>query len=187
MKRPLLATVAAVTLAATPALAGENTTWKKLEHWRIGITWDTHDCYMMARYRNDATMLRFLINMADKRLDVLLFDRDWASLQSGQHYELKMQFDNQPVWSIPAHVAKMDDDNIYLSFYISDTNENLKRFAAEMAASQGVTFTYQEKVIVNWDIPGGGAAFQEMLTCEATTVKQHDPFQQPREAPSRDP
>ena len=90
--RKLALTTAALIGLVTPAVAEQNSTWKDLHLWHIGVTGDTHDCFMMTSYANHHSVLRFAIDRSRKSLDMMFVGEGWNSLQEGEHYQMSFQF-----------------------------------------------------------------------------------------------
>jgi hypothetical protein len=89
--RTLLISTAVAVALSVPAVAEENTTWKDLQYWHIGVTGDTHGCFMMTSYGNANTpsygILRMDLGRDEKALRIVFTRDNWQSLQPGRDYQ----------------------------------------------------------------------------------------------------
>ena len=186
MKNLLIGTAAvAVATMTNPALgddSGINPTWKDLQYWHIGVVRNTHDCFMLSTYMDNGGGFRVALQDANKSLEVYLGKPLWASLQPGQQYPIKLQFDNQNPWVANAKAFDYKGSKI-LSFHVPNKENFVQRFASELTSSSGVKVYYQDQQIASWGLRNSGPAFDEMMACEtAMTSQRVDPFQ-PTTAP----
>ena len=176
--RKLALTTAALIGLITPALAEQNSTWKDLQHWHIGIIGDTDDCFMMTSYAKHQLVLRFTINRSHRSLDMMFTGEGWNSLQAGEYYQMSFQFGNNSPWSGPAQAFK-SGSTIFLGFSVPNADFKATRFADEMSSSSNVVVSYAGRPIANWNLNDSSEAFNEMLRCEAAMIKQTPPPSDP--------
>ena len=174
MLRTLLVSAA---LAASPVAAQEAVFWKSVGNWDVSIdTTISNGCYAIATW-NGGTVLRIGLNPLEENFYLLVGNEKWASLESGQEYDISIKFGAKAAWDVAARGLQFSpEDVVYLHA------ESTKfEFIEEFMRQSSMKISYQNKEIDTLKLTGSSRAFKEVMACQQEvdkrgTANTSDPF-----------
>ena len=173
-------TLIIVVFVALPARANDSLSWKDdVGGWHIRIDPSMGNGCFMGTLFEGGTYFRVALDMTDDPgLWVFVHDSDWASLEVGKLYPVKIQFGRLEPWTGDAVGWQSVNDDIYLALSIQE--DRTSDFLEELQRMLGVTIQYEGNVIANLSLRGSYAAVDEMVNCQIAVRgwedQNDDPF-----------
>lgn len=162
--------VALFLLVALPAQAGESVLWKIVGDWKVMVDRSIGDGCFVTTVWVTGTVFRAGFNPSTNQTYIVFADANWKSLEVGKVYPLSIQFDKHEPWS--GGLTGFQAEGIVL--LQANLNDPKGAFFSQLSSSQGLTLTYQDKMIANLALKGSADAVKELLNCQAEMPK--DPF-----------
>ena len=174
MLRTLLVSAA---LAASPVAAQEAVFWKSVGNWDVSIdTTISNGCYAIATW-NGGTVLRIGLNPQEENFYLLVGNEKWASLESGQEYDISIKFGAKAAWDVSARGLQFNPGEIV---YLHAESTKFE-FIEEFMRQSSMKISYQNKEIDTLKLTGSSRAFKEVMACQQEvdkrgTANTSDPF-----------
>ena len=163
------------------AEAEKATSWKDdVKGWDIFVDTSLSDnCFMTTLFDGD-TFLRIQMRDPGEGIDLYIGDADWASLEVGKTYPIKVKFGNQTPWDGNAKAVSFGDDAL-TALRLGVGDENAVDFAVELMESTAVYVSYQGRELAHLNLRGSYAAMMEVFECQKTMNQRNnrdhqDPF-----------
>ena len=168
----------AITLALAmthSAAAQEAVTWQdNVQGWHVAIdrTID-NSCFIISRFANDQYM-RLQINAVQETLQMIVASPAWATLQSGENYDVEVAFDDLEAWPERALGHRWKDilPSLVLSFPISDAQTG--NFLEDLTQTQSFHVYYGGVEIADFGLRGVDGAVAAMLECQRQMARLND-------------
>jgi len=159
MLKPLLASLL-LTAATVP---GVSQTTTPAGHWRLASSGE--GCMVHAA-SGQGTVLSIAASPEQGALLFIVQNRQLAALESGNQYEVEVEFDNMGAWQIDAVAQQeLDRDGPGVIFAVRPGKEDGANFIKEFAAAQGMHIGRQGVKMDSLGLSGSRPAMAQMAQC----------------------
>jgi hypothetical protein len=172
--RGIAALFAWFALANSQASAGEDAIpWAKVGAWGIRFDPSLGGCFMVGSW-TQGEVVRIGIDSERKTGYLMIANEKWRSVQEGNKYELRFQFDAETPWRGDSRGIKMGTATFLLVKFHDAT------FFKEFATKNVLVISYGDRVVTRLPLTGSLAAMQSVIQCQgqvdSVVAGQTDPF-----------
>ena len=160
---------------AQTALAQDSVTWKEnVQGWHVAVdrTID-NSCFIIARFENDQYM-RLQINTVQSTLQMIVASPAWATLKSGQDYDVQIAFNDMPARPERAMGHRWQNilPSLVLTFPISDAETGT--FLKDLTLTNSFHVFYEGAEIADFGLSGVKGAVAAMMECQRQMARLND-------------
>lgn len=183
--------VGRIAVAATIAVLGlpagaeppqdQTIPWKTVRGWDVSYYPATSGCQAFAVFDGGTAFFIGFDGTGDTpMLDLSLLDRRWTALQPGAPYDITLQFDQEPPWTLQMSGIEI---NGFPGLYglVQAGSEQASRLVEEFQRKRHMHWHMGPEDLGRFTLRGSQAAFAEVLACQ----NSHAPTQTAQIVPDR--
>lgn len=159
-------------LLGSSVAAQDAVTWKDdVQGWRVAIDRTIENsCFIISSFANEQ-FLRLQVNAVQEKVQFIIADTAWATLETGEDYEVEVAFDNLESWPKTAQGHRWKDvlPSLVLSFPFAD--QSTPAFMKDFTDNGSLRLFYDGSEIANLALSGTQKAVESMLECQAEMLQ----------------